>query len=494
MIPVIMPRPRLLLLALLLPAAAFAQLQINVTSGRFAAPDGDVHIAVQVVNATSSEAQNVHVQSALGTLTLDHPLAAGASASFDVPVHLDQPFARRDIRFDASATIDGKTQSASAVGSAVLYKRFLVASTADAGPGTLRAAVEAVNADADCASVPCSIDFDGAKTIALLSPLPQIAAADLLIDGPAEVDGAAAGSGNGLDFNVRDRADVADLALRNFGDNAILVRDRVRTKLGDTTPRLYVTHCTIEHNFRGIGLSQGWFDGGEIRDCNISNNVRTGIFDWSDHDPGLPLEPVLHIVHNVISGNGASGVFLGDGSDGALLIDNTIEHNRDFGVAVGPNAINVRIMRNSIAHNGNSAIDLGLDGPSALVHQRLVPSPLGDRTPAVISSAVYDSASNTTVITGLPAVRPLTPCDLCRSDLVSVWANDSAEHGEYAEAQTYLGDAQQREDGGGWILTVPGDLRGKWLTALDTIWLNIEAADFFNAGELSKAFFVHVSR
>jgi hypothetical protein len=494
-----MTRPRLFVLAFLVPAAAFAQLQIDVTSGRFAGADGAVHIGVQVVNGTASEAQNVKVQSSLGTIALDHPLASGASASFDVPVHLDQPYARRDVRFDASATIEGKTQIASAVGSAVLYKRFLVTSTADAVPGTLRAAVEAVDADAQCAAVPCAIDFEGVKTIALLSPLPRITAADVIIDGSTqadaiEIDGAATGGGNGLDFDVRDRADVVGLTLRNFSDNAILVRDRVRTKLGDTTPRLYVTRCTIEHNFRGIGLSPGWFDGGEIRDCNISNNVRSGIFDWSDHDPGLPLEPVLHIVHNVISGNGASGIFLGDGSDGALLVDNVIEHNRDFGVAVAPKAINVRIMRNSIAHNGNSAIDLGLDGPSAVVSQRLVPPPLGDRTPATISSAVYDTASNTTIVTGLPSVRPIPNCDICRSDLISVWANDSAEHGEYAEAQTYLGDAKQREDGGGWILTVPGDLRGRWLTALDTIWLNIEATNFFNAGELSKAFFVHIAR
>jgi len=503
-----MTRPRLLLPIVLTLAAATAtasaDFHLDVTSGRFAGADGNVPIGIQVVNATSMEAQDVAVTYAGGTFKPAHPLAPGESASFEARIHLDQPYARRDLRFDASATIAGATQRASAIGSAVLYKRFLVTQSGDAGPGSLRAAVEALDADAQCAAVPCSIDFDidsaeAVKRIALFSPLPQITGADVRIDGTTQpetvkIDGALTGSGNGLDFNVVLRADVVGLVLRSFPDNAILVRDRIRTKSFDTTPRLYVTHCTIENNFRGITLSPGWFDGGEIRDCVISDNIRSGIFDWSDHDPGLPLEPVLRVAHNTISGNGASGIFLGEGSDGALLIDNVIERNRDFGVAVAPNAINVRIMRNSIAHNGNAAIDLGLDGPSAVVHDRRIPSALGDRMPAVISSAVYDTATNTTTITGLPSVRPLANCDLCRADLVSLWANDAAEHGEYAEAQTYLGEAQQRADGGGWILTYPGDLRGKWLTALDTRWLNIEAADFFNAGELSKAFFVHVSR
>ena len=509
-----MTPPRLLIpILLVLSTAAFADFHLEVTQNR--AAEGAV-IRLTVVNATLSEAQNVYVgypstepavtqvaspdwnctaPSASVICTLTPALAAGQSATLELRVNFGQtPYARKELGFVARATIEGTVQGSFVIGGAAQYRHFIVTQTGDSGPGSLRAAIEAVNADATCATLPCAIDFDivspdAVHQIALRSPLPQINAWDVLVDGTTqpsgqiEIDGAGPDSGNGLDFNGALRAEAIGLTLRKFGNNAILIRNRVRQKMFDTTPALFVSHCIIQENFRGIVLSPGWFDGGAIRDCVISHNIRSGIFDWSEHDPGFPLLPVLRVERNTISDNGASGIFLGEGSDGALLAGNVIERNRDFGVAVARGAINVRILANSIAHNGNSAIDVGLDGPSSVA-----PSRFGNRVMPVIASAVYDPATNTTTVRGTPAVTPISTCDLCQTNIVSLYANDAAEHGQYAEAQTYLGDAQP--NGNGFVFTYKGDLRGKYLTALDTLWANLVGSNLYVAGELSKAFLV----
>jgi hypothetical protein len=319
-------------------------------------------------------------------------------------------------------------------------------------------------------------DLPAAATIRPQSPLPQITARDVLVTGPAVLDGAAT-SGNALDFAGAERAEVTGLTIVGFADNAVLLRPRL------TESSLTVTHCDLERNFRGINFAAGGFlEDVIIRDNTLRDHARPAIFDGSDNDPGDSLVPRIRIERNRIIGNGASGIFLGERSDGALIIDNLIELNHDFGIAVARGAHNVRILQNSIAHNG-SAIDIGLDGPTLLL-----PTPQGDRSAAVIESARYDPATNTTIISGKPSVTPIGICDLCITHIVSIYANDAAEHGEFAEAQNYLGDAQP--DGKGFVFTFNGDLRGKYITALATRWVNGVGSDLFNTGELSKAFLV----
>jgi hypothetical protein len=58
----------------------------------------------------------------------------------------------------------------------------------------------------------------------------------------------------------------------------------------------------------------------------------------------------------------------------------------------------------------------------------------------------------------------------------------------FAAAQNYLGDAQP--NGSGFVLTFNGDLRGKYITALATRWVNGVGSDLFDTAELSKAFLV----
>lgn len=506
-----MTRPRFLLPLFLTfaTATAFADFHIESSSNRFAVDAaGNVPVHVAVINATMTVAEGVELY-LFGTQTigLQAPgwsctpqppgnkctrpaLTPGASAAVDFRIHFDQPYGRVAGAVGVRALLEGRFTSLSDPAWAVLYRRFMVTQTGDAGAGSLRAAVEALNADAVCAELPCSIEFDlprsGEQTISLRSPLPQITANDVLIDGgdSMTVDGAAAGNANGFDFTGL-RGEVTGLAVRNFSDNAILRRLRRRTMAFQPSFELVVTNCVLERNFRGISFGPGFLGPSLIRDCVIDRNVRSAVFDWSEQDPSFPTVGRIRLERNRIIGNGASGIFLGEGSDGAVIVDNVIESNHDFGVAVARHARHVRILANRIAHNGGAAIDVGLDGPAANLAK-----PGVERGAAIIDSAAYDPATNTTTVRGSPGVNPIprSPCDYCFTHIVSLYANDAAEHGEYAEAQTYLGEAQP--DGPGFVFTVVGDLRGKYVTALAISWADVIGSVFFDTEELSKAVLV----
>jgi len=481
-----MPRIRILLTLLLtISTAAVADFHIESSSNhRDVDAVGGVALRITVVNGTTAPASNVTLfyaaeRASLGTL------APGESASFDVRVAFDQSYGRKYLPVSAQADIGGKTVSDFEYTPVARYRSFAVTQTGDAGAGSLRAAIDALNADSVCAALPCAIDFDLApdSTIVLQSALPQITAHDVLVDvlgkGSVTLDGAAV-RGNALDFNVAERATVDGLTIANFGDNAILLRTHRPQNFADPFQSFEVTNCVLRHNVRGINVTPGssiWSS--VIRDNLLADNARSAVFVDNDHNLGGPLVPAIRIERNRITGNGASGIYLGPGSDGALLVDNVIEHNHDFGLAVARGAINVRLLPNVIAHNG-AAIDIGLDGPTPSL-----PEPTGDRSPAVIESARYDPATNTTTISGRPGVTPIGICDLCMTHIVSLYANDAPEHGEYAEAQTYLGEAQP--NGAGFVFTFNGDLRDKYVTALVTLWVNGVGSDLFNTAELSKA-------
>lgn len=498
-----MPRSRFLFFLLLFSStAAFADFHIESSSSVLGIDNnGNVPVRVTVVNATKTAATNVKL-SATGAVsreatgwtcsdsvcTLDRALAPGAPASISYRIHFDT-FGRKHLDVVAEADLGATHARLVEPAEAVLYRRFTVTQSGDSGAGSLRAQIEAINADAVCRDLPCGIDFDivnDLRSITLRSPLPQIQARDVTIDGFTQtvLHGAAiaidGGGSEALDFNVTERAEVRAVGLTNFSISAILLRTRRRATPFDASAALSVTQSTIIHNFRGITIAPGYLGSSVIRDNTISDNVRSAIFDYSEHDPAIPLEPRLRIERNQISGNGASGIFLGEGSDGALIADNAIGGNREFGVAVAKGAREVRILANSIAHNGASAIDLGLDGPTPTLNTQI-----GDRNAAVIDSARYDAAANTTTITGRPSVTPIGICDLCSTHTVSLYANDAAEHGEYAEAQTYLGEAQTT--GTGFTFTFIGDLRGKYITALSTRWINAVGSNLYDTAELSKA-------
>src|SRR5207247_4728830 len=121
-----------------------------------------------------------------------------------------------------------------------------------------------------------------------------------------------------------------------------------------------------------------------IRLSEVRNNARSGIFAWTMRE-GTLTGVTLQIERNRVEGNGASGIYLSDGVDAALLRGNDFRDNHDFGIAVGRHAHHVDLVANTMAHNGGGAVDIGLDGPTPVL-----PDSAGDRNAAVITSARYD--------------------------------------------------------------------------------------------------------
>jgi hypothetical protein len=146
-----------------------------------------------------------------------------------------------------------------------------------------------------------------------------------------------------------------------------------------------------------------------------------------------------------------------------------------MGIAVDPGTLYTDITTNRIWGNGGLAIDDGLDGPSVSVN--------GDDGPInvpVMTNAVYDPAKNQTTIRGSAP-----------GGEVEVFASDAAGPGGAGDAQRLLGYSS----GGDFVLTVPGDLRGQWVSATMTVFAKYQpfpdVFNFLRTTELSRALQVH---
>jgi hypothetical protein len=193
--------------------------------------------------------------------------------------------------------------------------------------------------------------------------------------------------------------------------------------------------------------------GGVVRGLAISNFPETGI---AVHPPTSCLQGgSVSITGNVISGNRRSGIDFGSGVTSAEVFNNVIVMNREAGVAVDRAARRTDIRDNYFGHNGGQAIDIGLDGPD---------DPRADDegnklpNPPLMLNALYDASRNVTVMTGTLHSGNAGP--YFNDHMIQLYANDT----EDGEAEHYLGGAS----GSSFSLTVKGDLRGKWITAVQT--------------------------
>jgi parallel beta-helix repeat protein len=192
------------------------------------------------------------------------------------------------------------------------------------------------------------------------------------------------------------------------------------------------------------GLTGDNFDG-EITGNVISGNRRSGVFltDFSnatirDNRIGVAAasdEPL---------GNGASGVYAGETSDG-LLEHNVIAYSSDFGIALARFS-HVQILENRIIHNVQPGIDLGLDGPTL------------DRTPR-ITAARFDPSTGETVVEGVTQAQPIAGYP--STVTAYVYANTRDEAG----GDIFLGSVVA--DGTGkFTLRYRGDMTGKYIDAM----------------------------
>jgi len=245
---------------------------------------------------------------------------------------------------------------------------FTVTNVNDAGTGSLRKAINDVNAAAGLDTIAFNITGTGVHTIALLSALPAVTS-PVVIDGTTqpsctapcvELNGSGAGAGaNGLNVTAGGST-IKGLAINRFNANGILI-----SGAGGNV----VVGCYLGTNAAGTAAS-GNGDGVFV---SASPNNRVGGTTVAER--------------NVISGNLVDGVRLdGAGSTGNVVEGNFIGLNAG-GTAAVPNVFNGVVVsgaggntiggtaaaaRNVISGNGKNGIGIAGGASGNLVAQNFV--------------------------------------------------------------------------------------------------------------------------
>lgn len=430
---------------------------------------------------------------------VEFTLAANSVANHDFTATFPRRAGRilvdAELTWAASGETAGHTIYADRV-ELTLARRFTVTTNADDGEGSLRRTIEAVNASAECADVPCRIDFSlggiastNWATITPAAPLPRLEGKDVEVDATSQFDtntlgpdvellGTRLRTGDALEIRA-DRATVRGLAIGGFPGAGIFFR-----------PRQFDSVFTFERNYlgveptgtravfngqRGITIEKGTVRDSLIRDNVISGNGRSGIYIDTERSPFGPLMPVIRITGNRIGvaaasdepiGNGASGIYLGPGSEWVRVEHNVIANNAHAGVAIANTAQYYVVRENRIARNRGLGIDIGIDGPGANHSFR------NSNLAVTIDSAQYDPATRRTFVRGHLTHRSwiVTQVDL-------YFSGDSD-----AEGEQFLGSVMEADDDT-FIFSTTVDLRGLTVTAIargadDATW--VETSEFSN--------------
>lgn len=357
------------------------------------------------------------------------------------------------------------------------YRMIGVTTTADSGPGSLRAAIEEANAA--CTPGPCKIAFElpapvppeGWFTIGLERELPPITAERVHLDGSTQtrltgdtnpdgpevaIDGTRAL--RGLQMYAPCESIVHGLAIGGFtgGDGLRVGGERfcgTRTADRHAVTENFIglrPDGTAWPNQRGLHLDNVT-TAMNVSGNTISRNIWSGIWAWN----GSP-----RIVRNRIEDNGKSGIFLGPQSSHAWIVENTISRQAEMGVAIARGATLYNIQRNSMTANGGLAIDIGLDGRSPVdTDDTDAPS-----NAPVLLGAHYDAARDRTLVTMRLSTTRLGP--YMSSTILDFYLNDGPD----GDGEQWLTEMWNfgRTDGEPITLELWGDHRGKWINATST--------------------------
>jgi hypothetical protein len=368
-------------------------------------------------------------------------LAAGKSLDFSITVKPPQPQGLYNA-FVRVGWEDPALQFASgAVASTVIYHDIFVTTTADSGPGSLRAAIDEGNVRGTY-TFPCRVAFriEGTPPFVIepLTPLPAVTADYLSIDARTEKARVVIRGGKTFAdgfFFAGSALTVAGLAIEDFPANGITAVPRARGTLR-------IIDNEISGNLRGVVM------GGvtaELTGNTITHNVHSGVYMANGS---------VTLSKNTIRDNGNSGIYLGPDILGVEAADNEISGHPQFGIAIDRKARQVAIRVNSIHDNGIDAIDFGLDGPDDLRSPK----------PPQIVSATYADGKTTIRAKFDPRVA------LAKSFTILFFANRGLDAGGRAEAETFLGSAAGTN--GEAELVVDRDLRGQIVTAMNVVYID----------------------
>ena len=342
---------------------------------------------------------------------------------------------------------------------------FRVHSSADSGTGSLRAAIDAVNA----CSGDCRITFDLApgSVIEPLTPLPAITAcAQVTIaarntsrdgDRVIELSGAKQPAGNGIEYRgtcatpvgLAPTLRIDGLAINRFPHDGIYIEDGHFSCYGCFVGTDATGRQARPNGARGITIQHEGTTA-RIVDSVLSGNRRSGMFVWDARRVDVERCAIGVRADGVPLPNGASGIFIRRGALIATL--STIAHNAHFGIAVAPEATMVTFL-SALHANGVQSIDYGLDGPTHhTVNMPDVPELLG---------ATYDAASNTTFVRGRVTIT--RPNGYRHAIAFYTSARNLPGETPVSEMANLPFRAETRAHE--FELALPGDLRGQLITA-----------------------------
>lgn len=449
-------------------------------------PDG---VGIGELPAGCSKAGSQQIVCSIGSI------APRANPQNPEPRHLLLPLLAPDVP-ETSLTVtariegtleDGARASNVSAASTATYRAFEVTTRADAGEGSLRAAIEAANASCTVAR-PCKIAFriqpsdSPWQTIRVQSPLPALTASGVVIDGstetlyfgdrnPAgpeiELQGSQAGaSATGIEVAAPCAVTVYGLAIDGFAGAGILLRGPACAPNERFVERNYIgcdpTGTKAVPNGRGIVVdAEGvWAD--TIQYNVVSGNSRSGIFvangKTSIYGNVIGLTPA-----HAPLGNGASGIYIGPVEHGAAVTRNLIGFNHDSGLSIARGAKFVSTESNSFQGNWQLAVDYALDGVSPSVPNGVAAGTI--EAPA-ITVARYDPVSDRTIIEGIATGNDAIHFESSVS--VELFANDAPDDSGYGEGQYALGSANVHD--GHFTFSWPGHLPGPWVSGTTQVW------------------------
>ncbi|MGZ5442533.1 MAG: right-handed parallel beta-helix repeat-containing protein [Thermoanaerobaculia bacterium] len=319
---------------------------------------------------------------------------------------------------------------------------YVVTSTADSGPGSLRQTILEVNRDCTDYDTPCVITFalddPQPATLRPETALPAITAAAVRVDGGSRVaiDGSATPAGHGL-LLEGPLARVTGLAIRGFRGNGIEANG--------------FASIIRDNDLRANGLRGVQVNGGEslVFDNVLSGNLRAGGFFWSSRE--------VRVRRNVVTGNGASGLFFHKPAVSRIASfaeDNVVAFNAHAGIALSLTA-DGHFAQNTFHDNLGAPIDVGLDGNTRDTRAGL-PGQGGRIGAPILTSARFDGTA--TVVTGRVSGRSTSSLIHERVYLYAGARPDTAE-----EVVAAVDSRGSRFPELTFTARIERDLRGQWI-------------------------------
>jgi hypothetical protein len=386
-------------------------------------------------SCTNSAPQNVHCEM---------PLIHGGSFATVVATFDGAKEGRFSLTGTATAKAGATTLTSTYTEHAIYEREVAIANTADAGPGSLRAAIDYANDICARDHVPCALRFrftdalpaQGWYTIRPATPLPAITAPDISIERAfeepkVELDGSQLATGHGLQLRGAGPATIDGLSIGRFPwDGIAITRSGVATSIQTCAIGVRPNGEPSPNGSRGVTIDPPASDV-YILSNRISGNVRSGVFiAGGEHitiSGNVIGAHVFETTFNPLLGNGAAGIFAGPAARDVLIGTNYLGANA-AGITIARGARGVHAGNNWIDSNNGLRIDHNLDGFSGYTKPSEFALP-----PPRLESATYDPVTQKVTIHGtFDAPEAGTAWRLTLTpDSIGIWPEKSLDQFEF---------------------------------------------------------------